>query len=64
MAGKHLVRLTANFEHNLKAAQAFLLEADVPQAFDALFDELTDVVIPDLERFPCMGHLFLERPIR
>lgn len=52
MAGKHPVKLTANFERNLEEVEAFLL------------DELTDTVIPNLERFPGMGRLFLERPIR
>ncbi len=64
MAIRHLVKLTANFERNLEEAEAFLLEADAPQAFDALLDELTDTVIPNLERFPGMGRLFLERPAR
>jgi hypothetical protein len=64
MAGKHLVKLTANFERNLEAGEAFLLKADAPQAFDALLEELTDTVIPNLERFPGMGRLFLERPTR
>ena len=31
---------------------------------DALLDELTDTIIPNLERFPEMGRLFLERPAR
>jgi plasmid stabilization system protein ParE len=60
----HLVKLTANFERNLEEAEAFLLEADAPLAFDALLNELTDTVIPNLERFPGMGRLFFERPIR
>ena len=64
MTSQHLVKLTANFERNLGQAEAFLLEANAPQAFDALLDELTDTVIPNLERFPCMGRLFFERPIR
>ena len=64
MASQHLVKLTANFERNLGQAEAFLLEANAPQAFDALLDELTDTVIPNLERFPGMGRLFFERPIR
>lgn len=64
MAGKHLVKLTANFERNLEEAEAFLLEADAAQAFDALLDELTGTVIPNLERFPGMGRLFFERPTR
>ena len=48
MATKHAVKLTANFEGNLEEAEAFLLAADAPQAFDALLDELTDTVIPNL----------------
>jgi len=64
MAGKHLVKLTANFERNLEEAEAFLLEADAPQAFDALLLELTDTVIPNLERFPGMGRLFLAHSTR
>ncbi|MDP2067156.1 MAG: type II toxin-antitoxin system RelE/ParE family toxin [Burkholderiaceae bacterium] len=64
MAGKHLVKLTANFERNLEEAEAFLLEADAAQAFAALLGELTGTVIPNLERFPGMGRLFFERPTR
>ena len=64
MATRHQVKFTANFEHNLEAAERFLLEADAPQAFDALLDELSETVIPNLERFPGLGRLFFERPIR
>ena len=64
MTSQHLVKLTANFERNLGQAEAFLLETNAPQAFDALLDELTDTVIPNLERFPVMGRLFFVRPIR
>lgn len=64
MVSRHVVKLTANFERNLEAAEAFLLEANAPLAFDALLDELTDTVIPNLERFPGMGRLLFERPIR
>lgn len=64
MASKLVVKLTANFERNLQETEAFLLEARAPQAFDALLDELTDTVIPNLERFPGMGRLFFERLTR
>jgi plasmid stabilization system protein ParE len=64
VASQHVVKLTANFERNLEAAEAFLLEANTPLAFDALLDELTDTVIPNLERFPGMGRLLFERPTR
>jgi len=62
--GKPHVKHTANFEHNFEEAEAFLLAADAPQAFDALLDELTNTVIPNLERFPRMGRLFFERSTR
>ena len=58
------VKLTANFERNLLEMEAFLVEAEAPHAFDALLDELTDTVIPNLERFPGLGRLFLERQAR
>lgn len=58
------VKLTANFERNLADVEAFLLQAQAPQAFDALLDELADTVIPNLERFPGMGRSFLERQTR
>ena len=64
MVAKHAVKLTAHFERNLEALEAFLAEAEAPRAFDALLDELTDAIIPNLERFPEMGRLFLERPAR
>ncbi|MBY4869255.1 type II toxin-antitoxin system RelE/ParE family toxin [Burkholderia sp. Bp9017] len=64
MTTRRTVKFTANFEHNLEEIDAFLLEADTPQAFDALLDELTDTVIPNLERFPGMGREFLDRPAR
>lgn len=58
------VKLSANFERNLLELQDFLLQAQAPHAFDALLDELTDTVIPNLERFPGLGRLFLQRPVR
>lgn len=64
VTAKHTVKLAANFERNLEELEAFLVEAGAPHAFDALLDELTDTVIPNLESFPGMGRLFLERPIR
>lgn len=64
MQAKYTVELTANFERNLEALEAFLVEAGAPQAFDALLDELTDTLIPNLENFPGMGRLFLERTVR
>lgn len=57
-------KLTANFERNLEETEVFLLRADIPQAFDRLLDELIETVIPNLERFPGMGRLFFERPVR
>lgn len=61
MTARHTVKLTANFERNLEAIEVFLIETEAAHAFDALLDELTDIVIPNLERFPGMGRLFLQR---
>lgn len=62
MAAKRcLVRVTANFEANLEAIEAYLAEAGATPALTALLDELADSVIPNLERFPEMGRLFLDR---
>ncbi|MES3000197.1 MAG: type II toxin-antitoxin system RelE/ParE family toxin [Pseudomonadota bacterium] len=64
VAARHLVKVTANFERNLEEAERLLVDADAPLAFDSLLDELTDTVIPNLERFPGMGRLFFGRPTR
>lgn len=64
VTAKHTVKLTASFERNLEELEAFLVEAGAPHAFDALLDELTDTVIRNLESFPSMGRMFLDRPAR
>ena len=62
MAAKRCtVKVTANFEANLEAIEAFLAEADARQAFTALLDDLADSVIPNLERYPEIGRPFLGR---
>ena len=58
------LKLTANVERNLADIEGFLTEAEAPQAFDALLDELLDTVIPNLERFPGLGRPFFNRAIR
>lgn len=63
MKSKHAVKLTANFERNLEALEVFLTAAEAEHSFDALLGELTDTVIPNLESFPGIGRLFLERPV-
>lgn len=63
MAKKQVVKLTVNFERNLADIERFLTEAEAPQAFDGLLDELLDTVIPNLERFPGMGRPFLNRAV-
>jgi plasmid stabilization system protein ParE len=64
MARKPVVRLTANFERNLADIERFLTEAEAPQAYDALLDELLDTVFPNLERFPGIGRPFLGNAAR
>lgn len=59
-----VIKLTANFERNLEDIERFLTEAEAPQAYDVLLDELLDTVIPNLEHFPEMGRQFLSRTPR
>jgi plasmid stabilization system protein ParE len=59
VAKKPVVKFTANFERNLEDIERFLAEAEAPQAFDSLLDELLETVIPNLERFPEMGRPFM-----
>ena len=61
MIANYVVKLTDNFEKNLEELEAFLIEAEMAHAFDALLDELMDTVVPNLEGFPDMGRLFLKR---
>ena len=64
MANHIFVRLTANSERNLEGIETFLAEAEVPQAYDALLDQLLDQAIPNLENFPRIGFPFLDHPTR
>jgi plasmid stabilization system protein ParE len=64
LSTKQQVKLTANFERNLEEIEGFLLQVVAPQAYDALLDELTDTIIPNLEKFPDVGRLFFTRPER
>ena len=57
------VKLTANFERNLGDIEKFLTEAEAPQAFDGLLDELLGTVLPNLERFPGLGRHFFNRAV-
>lgn len=55
------VKLTANFEANLAAIEAFWIEADTPQSYARLLDVLLETIIPNLEQFAKMGRPFLSR---
>lgn len=61
MSAKLTVRLTANFEQNLEDIEAFLNEAEQSSAFDKLLTELSENVIPNLERFPALGMPMFDR---
>lgn len=61
---KPAVKFTANFEGNLEETERFLTEAEAPQAFDGLLDELLETVIPNLEQFPEMGQPLLQQRVR
>ncbi len=56
------VELTASFIERLESIEAFLAEADAPQAYDKLLDELRRTVIPNLRRFPRIGRRYLDQP--
>ena len=58
------VKLTANFERNLRDIEQFVADADQTNAFDVLLMELTETVIPNLESFPAIGSSLFNRAIR
>ncbi len=64
MTVHHPVKLTAHFERNLEELQAFLIAGEASHDFETLLDVLTDTVSPNLENFPGLGRLLLERPAR
>ena len=55
------IELTANFERNLDAINAFWQECGAPHAYDDLLAELLQTVIPNLEQHPRFGRDFLAR---
>ena len=55
------VKITANFERNLASIREFLVSADAAPAFAALVEDLTDRMIPAMERFPDIGADFVSR---
>jgi plasmid stabilization system protein ParE len=59
MATNPTVKLTANFELTLAKIEEFLLQQESSEFFDKLLDDLTDTVLPNLERFPHIGRSFL-----
>ncbi|MEN9726990.1 MAG: hypothetical protein RL434_1356 [Pseudomonadota bacterium] len=63
MPGRTAIKLTAHFERNLGEIEIFLDEAEGPKAFEALLNELTDTVLPNLQHFPAMGRNFLDRSV-
>lgn len=63
MTKRVTIKLTANFERNLAGIEQFLTEAEAPQAFDGLIEELLGTVLPNLEQFPDLGRPFFNRAI-
>jgi hypothetical protein len=57
-----LVSLAAGFRARLEQIEAFFEPAGEPQVFDQLLDDLENIVIPDLSRFPGLGRLYLDAP--
>jgi plasmid stabilization system protein ParE len=56
------VELTASFIERLESTEAFLTDADAPQAYDKLLDGLRRTVISNLRRFPRIGRRYLDNP--
>ena len=52
------IRFTTIFENNLASIESFLTEQEFAHGYDRLLDELGEIVIPNLERFPAMGRPF------
>jgi plasmid stabilization system protein ParE len=61
---KFAVKLTANFENNLRSIADFWNNAGAPHAYDQLLDELLESIIPNLERFPKLGRPLIEHTSR
>ena len=61
MSRRARVELAHNFERNLEDIEQFLAEHDAAAGFQALLDDLLDVVVPNLQRFPDIGADFLAR---
>lgn len=57
------VRYAASFARNLEAIETYWLENGFIEGYDRLLVALTETVVPNLERHPGMGRLFLERPV-
>ncbi len=55
------IRVTENFKINLDSIETFLTENHALYAFNNVLDELFDIIIPSLERFPQIGIDFLKR---
>lgn len=55
------IQVTAHFEASLETIRQFLTENVAAPAFDALLDRLEDEVVPNLETFPEMGRVLLDR---
>ena len=64
MAKKLVIKFTSNFERYIEEIERFLTEAEAPQAYDGLLDELLETVIPNLECFPGMCRPFMLRQPR
>jgi hypothetical protein len=58
----HQLELTASFLEGLNSVEAFLGAANAEFAFDALVANHRTTVIPNLRRFPRMGHPYLANP--
>ncbi len=61
MAERQGIRITANFERNLESIRCYFQERTREERFEALLDQIFQVIIPNLERYPLMGTDFLTK---
>ena len=61
---KITIKISANFERNLDSIEQYLFESQSIQAFDQLLNDIAEKVIPNLEQFPDMGRIFMQKPAK
>ncbi len=61
MTERQRIKITVNFERNLESIRCYLHEQSTEHGFETLLDQIFEVIIPNLERFPLLGTDFLAK---